>query len=187
MSKLYIPVIVGTTRPKRQSIYAANFVYQVVAQNPEIETELIDPDDFNTPFDGNDEENKDPRYTEITARADGFIIVCPEYNHGYPGTLKRFLDSELQNYIHKPVMLAGVSAGPWGGVRAIEALVNVVRELGLVVTYTEINFPNVFTLFDAQGQITDDKYVDRVNRALHELLWMVKTLKWGRENLHKPE
>lgn len=184
MQKLHIPIIVGTTRPERKSILVAQFIFEIMSKMENISTELVDPQDFNLPFDGNDEENKDPRYTAITKNADGFLIVVPEYNHSFPGSLKRLLDSELKNYIHKPVAFAGVSAGPWGGVRAIQSLVQSVREMGLISTFTDIQFPNVQKLFDDKGSITDDKYVKRVNRTVDELLWMAKTLKWGRDNLN---
>lgn len=183
MKKLYIPVIEGTTRPKRRSINAARLVFEVGKSIKEVRTELLDPLDFSLPFDGNDEENKDPRYSKITAEADGFFIVTPEYNHGYPGTLKRFLDSELKNYIHKPVAFAGVSEQQWGGVRAIEALVNSVREMGLAVTFTDVQFPRVQDIFDERGKLLDEKYVERVRRSWIELIWMAKVLKYGRENI----
>ena len=111
MEKLFIPILVDTTRPKRESVKPARLIEQVGKTIDEIEVLLVDPNDYHFPFDGNDEENKDPRYTELTAKADGFFIVTPEYNHSYPGTLKRMLDSELKNYIHKPVAFAGVSSG----------------------------------------------------------------------------
>ena len=105
MQKLHIPVIVGTTRPGRQSLPVAKFIFEIISKMDSVTTELVDPKDFNMPFDGNDKENKDPKYTAITEKADGFFIVVPEYNHSFPGTLKRLLDSELKNYIHKPVAL----------------------------------------------------------------------------------
>ncbi len=182
MSTLYIPVLVGTTRPQRKSIYAARLVAEVGASIEGIETELVDPMDFNFPGDGNDPEGKDPRYGAITKRADGFFIVTPEYNHGYPGSLKRMLDSELENYIHKPVAFGGVSKQPWGGVRAIEALVNTVREMGLVSTFTDVQFPKVESLFDEDGKLLDEHYREYVKRAWTELIWMAKVLKTGREN-----
>jgi len=183
MAKLFIPVIEGTTRPKRESIRAAKLVFKVGQEFKDVETMLVDPNDFKLPYDGNDDENKDPRYTKITAKADGFFIVTPEYNHGYPGSLKRLLDSELENYIHKPVAFAGVSNGLWGGVRAIEALVNSVREMGMVATFTDVQFPRVQDLFDDKGELLDKKYIKRVKRTWEELIWMAKVLKYGREKI----
>lgn len=182
MSKLFIPVIEGTTRPGRKSIHVARLIADIGNEYDEVETELVDPLDYNFPYDGNNKEVKDPRYGELTKKADAFLIVTPEYNHAYPGTLKRMLDSELKNYIHKPVAFAGVSAQMWGGIRAIEALVNIVREMGMVATFQDVQFPKVHKLFDEDGKLLDDSYIKRVKRVFDELIWMAKTLKHGREN-----
>jgi len=183
MSTLYIPVLAGTTREQRKSIYAARLVAEVGNTFEGIETEVIDPKDFNFPGDGNDPEGKDVRYTAITDRADGFFIVSPEYNHGYPGSLKRMLDSELENYIHKPVAFGGVSKSQWGGVRGIEALVPTVREMGMIATFSDMQFPKVQELFDDKGMLLNEHYRDYVKAAWTELIWMTKVMKYGRENI----
>jgi len=183
MNKLFIPILEGTTRVQRKSINVARLVLEVSKEYKEVESILVDPNDFDFPGDGNDSEGKDPRYTEITAKADGFFIVVPEYNHSFPGSLKRMLDSELQNYIHKPVAFAGVSSGMFGGVRAIEALVVTVREMGMVTTFSDVHFPRVQDLFEENGKIKDKAYIDRVKKSFDELIWMAKVLKYGRENI----
>jgi NAD(P)H-dependent FMN reductase len=185
-SKLVIAVLAGTTRVRRESIKAAQYVAAVGAEYPDVEIIFVDPKDFNFPGDGNDPEGKDARYTEITARADAFFVISPEYNHSFPGSLKRMLDSELDNYIHKPVAIGGASNGSWGGVRAVESLVPSVREMGLIVTFTSIYFPRVQDMFDEQGKLMpefEERTHGNVRKAYDELIWMAKTLKWGRENL----
>ena len=185
--KLTIAVLAGTKRQKRLSIKAANYVADFGKKLEDVEIIFVDPGDFNFPGDGNDPEGKDPRYTEITAKADAFFIVTPEYNHSFPGSLKRMLDSELANYVHKPVALAGASNGSWGGVRAVEALVTTVREMGLAVTFTSVYFPRIQDLFDELGQLkpeNKDRYDKNIGDAYKELIWMAKTLKWGRQNLN---
>ena len=172
-------------RPQRASIHAARLVHEVASQIEGIESLLIDPAEYVVPFDGNDPECKNPKYTQITARADAFFIVTPEYNHSFPGSLKRLLDSELENYIHKPVAYAGVSSGPWGGVRAIEALHTAVREMGMVSTFKDLQFPFVGKVFNEQGELQDEKYRERIQRSYAELIWMAQTMKWGRHNLVK--
>ena len=126
---------------------------------------------------------KDPEFAKKMTRADGLAIVTPEYNHGYPGLLKHALDMCLDEYIHKVVGFVGVSAGPFGGSRVIEQLVPVVRELGLAVTFTDVNFSKVRDAFDEQGKLTDEKYVGRVAKFLNELVWMARVFRHGRENI----
>ena len=180
---IVIAVLAGTKREKRRSIVAAHYVAEFGRSLPNVEIIFVDPNDFNFPGDGNDPEGKDPRYSEITARADAFFVVTPEYNHSFPGSLKRMLDSELQTYNHKPVAFAGVSDGNWGGVRAVESLVPAIRETGLVVMSWDIYFPYVQNIFDENGQIKPE-YEDRYNKNLaklyDELLWFARLLKTAR-------
>jgi NAD(P)H-dependent FMN reductase len=181
--RLYIPLILGTAREGRQSEHVAHFVMSEMKKRPEIETELIDVRELKMQLDDAGEEMKDPAYAEKMTRADGLVIVTPEYNHGYPGLLKHALDMCLEEYIHKVVGLIGVSAGPFGGSRVIEQMVQVVRELGLVVTFTDVNFSRVRDAFDEQGNLKDEKYVGRVAKFLNELVWMSRVLRHGRENI----
>lgn len=184
-NKLFIPIILGTIRQGRQSEKAAKFILEKVKQHPEIETQLFDPREMNLPNDdeGSALKDKNPKYRDAIIRADGLIIVAPEYNHGYPGTLKRVLDMLFKEYIHKAVGLVGVSVGGFGGARVIESLVNVVRALGLIVTFTDLNFSKVQELFDEQGHLTEESYNKKVDVFLRELVWMSKVLKWGRDNV----
>lgn len=184
--KLVIAVISGSSREKRESIKAATFVASIGARFENVEIIFVDPKDFTFPNDGNDTEGKDPKYTEITSRADGFFIVTPEYNHSFPGSLKRMLDSEYENYFHKPVALAGVSNSAWGGVRAVESLLPVLRTMGLSTLQTAVYFPRVQDIFDGQGNILPEmkqKYTHSVRSEFEELIWMARTLKWGRKNI----
>ena len=181
-------VIEGTTRLQRLSIHASRYVAAAASEIPGVTVTFVDPQDFNLPGDGNDPEGKDPRYSAITNQADAFFIVVPEYNHSFPGSLKRLLDSELANYNHKPVAFAGVSNGGWGGTRAVEALVPAVRETGLVVMSWDIYFPRIQDIFNEQG-IMQPEYVDRYKRnlgqLLDELLWFARMLKAGRTQRQK--
>lgn len=182
--KITLAVLVGTTREKRQSIKAARYVAdQAEPRNDIAEIVFVDPKDFNFAGDGNDPEGKDPRYTEIVDRVDAFLIVTPEYNHSFPGSLKRMLDSEFDLYKHKPVGLAGCSNGPWGGVRVCEALLPVCHRLGLVNIQNELYFPKVQEIFSSSGQITADyaeRYQKNVGNLLDELVWFAKLLRSAR-------
>jgi NAD(P)H-dependent FMN reductase len=93
------------------------------------------------------------------------------------------LDLLLKEYIHKAVAFVGVSAGPWGGTRVIEACIPMIRELGLAVTFSDLNFPQAQNKFDENGNLLDEAYNKRVRGFLDEIVWMSRALKWGRENL----
>ena len=185
MDKLLIPVLLGTNRKQRNSVHPARWLIGQMEQRPEIQTRLFDTADFALPQDDYGQGLKDlfPEWRDTIINADGLVIVSPEYNHGYPGVLKAVLDLLLREYVHKAVAFVGVSAGPWGGTRVIENMVPMVRELGLAVTFADLNFPKVQTTFDSAGSLLDPAFEKRATDFLDELVWMASALKWGRENL----
>ena len=183
--KVFIPIVLGTNRKERRSENVAKWLFGQMQSRADIEAKFFDVRDFNLPKDDYGQTLKDefPEWRDAVIKADGLILVVPEYNHGYPGILKSVLDLLLKEYIHKAVAFVGVSAGPWGGARVIEASVPMIRELGLTVTFTDLNFPKVQNAFDENGNLQDEAYVKRAEGFLDELVWMSRTLKWGRENL----
>lgn len=181
-TRLFIPVILGTPRQGRQSEYVARFIVEQISQRQDLETVLIDIRTVPITTDDAGEAIKDPQFSAKMERADGLIIVVPEYNHGYPGLLKHVLDTCLKEYIHKAVGLCGVSAGPFGGTRVIQNLLPVMRELGLMTIFYDLNFGNVQKLFDESGNLIDKPtYIRRMERFMNELVWMATVLRYGRE------
>lgn len=181
---LFIPVILGTVRKGRASEKIANFVFEQVKKREGVETQLVDVRELKFPSDDAGEQIKDPAFSELCRRADGLVLVVPEYNHGYPGMLKHALDSNLKEYIHKAVGICGVSAGGFGATRVIENLLPVLRELGLVTIFWDGNFSGAQKLFDENGKILDEAtHVKRMDKFLGELVWMSKVLRYGRENI----
>ena len=181
---LFIPVILGTTRKGRASENVAKFVLGEVQKREGVETELIDIRELKFPTDDAGEAIKDPNFSAAMTRADGLVIVTPEYNHAYPGMLKHALDTNLKEYIHKAVGICGVSAGGFGGTRVIQALLPVLRELGLVTIFWDGNFSGAQHLFDEAGNMKDRAtHEKRMDMFLGELIWMSKVLRYGRESV----
>lgn len=185
MTPLNLPVLLGTNRKDRKSIFAAKWLVSQMELRSEIKTHLFDVADFELPRHDYGTGLKDmfPEWRDAMINADGLVIVTPEYNHGYPGVLKAVLDLLLKEYIHKAVALVGVSSGPWGGTRVIEAMVPMVRELGLAVTFSDLHFPFVQRTFNENGKILDPAFEQRAKDFLDELVWMAQVLKWGRETV----
>jgi len=185
LTPLNIPVLLGTNRKDRKSIFVAQWLVSQMELRDEITTRLFDVADFDLPRHDYGQGLKDsfPEWRDVVINADGLVIVSPEYNHGYPGSLKAVLDLLLQEYIHKAVAFVGVSAGPWGGTRVIEAMVPMARELGLAVTFSDLNFPFVQRTFDETGKLLDPAFEQRGKDFLDELVWMATVLKWGRDNV----
>lgn len=93
------------------------------------------------------------------------------------------LDSNRHEYVHKAAGVVGVSAGPFGGTRAIENLLPVLRELGMVTIFWDVNVARVQEAFDAEGNLRDDRLLPRIDRFSEELVWMARTLRHGRRRV----
>jgi len=180
---LFIPLILGTARQGRESERAARFVFELTKNRAGVETEFIDVRTVPMRLDDAGEQMKNPKFAATIERCDALIIVTPEYNHGCPGLLKHALDMCLKEYIHKAVGICGVSAGTMGGARVIENLLPVMRELGLVAIFEDVNFGRIGTLFDEHGNLLDENFNRRVDSFLNELIWMARVLRHGRENI----
>ena len=180
---LFIPVILGTTRMGRMSLHAAQLVASELGKRDGVETDLIDIATIPLPTNDAGEAIKHADFSAKMDRADALVIAAPEYNHGYSGLLKHVLDSCLKEYIHKAVGIVGVSAGPFGGTRVIQNLLPVMRELGLVAIFWDVNFSNVQNVFSHDGALLDGSYIQRIDKFLRELVWMARTLRHGREKI----
>ena len=167
---LFIPVILGTPRQGRMSEHVSRLVVSEVGKFPDVTTELVDVMKIALPVNDAGENIKNAQFSALCDRADAFIIIAPEYNHGYPGLLKHVLDTNLKEYIHKAVGIVGVSSGPFGGTRVIQNLLPVMRELGLVTIFWDGNFSQVQKVFDADGNLLDNAYPRRLEKFIKELI-----------------
>jgi NAD(P)H-dependent FMN reductase len=122
------------------------------------------------------------RDDELSARiaaADGYVVVTPEYNHGYPASLKQIIDSYYHEWMFKPAML--VCYGVSGGALAAEQLRCVFSELHVVTTRKAV------TVSSPWGRVTDDTLVatggerDSLGIACTELQWWASALRGPRE------
>lgn len=173
-------IFLGTSRQDNQSQYVAKFVERYFAKQKSVKIELITSDDLQIDFsDEGQSANSDP-FSDKVRQADGYILISPEYNHSYPATLKYMLDLNFKQYLHKPVMMVGVSSGPFGGSRAIQALLPVVRKLGLVAINADLNFSNVGDEIKDGQLVEPDKWANRAEKVVNEFIWMAKTLKRAR-------
>ena len=177
-----IPVILGTARAGRQSEKVAKFMLDEV-KKAGIESELIDVRDLRS--EATDNTGNGPQAKKLSPKiekADAFIIVSPEYNHGYPGELKMMLDLLYDQYAGKPVGFCGVSAGGLGGARMVEQLRQVVIELHMMPVREALYFPVVQNLFDEKGIMKDPgAYKDRIQSFLGELTKYANALKAARK------
>src|SRR5204862_6898059 len=126
-----------------------------------VRSDVIDIADLPLPVNDAGEAIKMAPYVDAITAADGLVIVSPEYNHSFPGLLMHVLDSCLSEYIHKAVGLVGVSAGPFAGIRVVHGLLPVMRELGLVTIFWDVNIGHVGKVFAEDGRLLDDAVISR--------------------------
>ncbi len=133
---MLLQVITGTTRQGRFSERVAAWVLDRLQDHGGFDVEAIDLRDHPLPFfaaemaparaSGVYEDDEVARFGAIVARADGFVILTGEYNHGYPAVLKNAMDSTFVEWRRKPISFVGW--GNVGGARAIEQLRQVAVE-----------------------------------------------------------
>jgi NAD(P)H-dependent FMN reductase len=169
-----VTVLTGGSRPDSTSLKAAKYFSDFLKTKfQNVTSNYYSPLNFEIPYDG----ASDPKYSEIVKNTDAFIIIVPEYNHGYPGKLKSLLDSEYSKYKDKPVMLIGWSSGGYGGVRGVENLIPVVRQLGMIVTKTNLNVSNNSSVFNEDGELIDLSFEPKMIDSINELLRITKLVK----------
>jgi NAD(P)H-dependent FMN reductase len=174
---MYFPIILGTAREGRFSEKVAKYMIKQT-KKAGYKTQLVDVRDFRIPATDDTGASKEAKKLKrIVERADGLIIVAPEYNHSYPGELKMMLDLLYQEYKSKPVGICGVSRGSFAGARMIAKLHDFCLCVGMIPIQSSLYFGGVRELFEDSGKIKDEKYHSRVERFLSELEGMAKKLK----------
>jgi len=174
---MYVPIILGTARKGRQSEKVSNFMLQE-AIKAGLDSEIIDVRDYRIEAtDSTVESPQAKKLAEKIEKANGLIIVSPEYNHGYPGELKMMLDMLYKEYFTKPVGFCGVSIGGLGGVRAVEQLRLISIEFHMLPIREALYFSTVQNLFYENGNIKDESYFKKVKVFLDELILYAKFIK----------
>lgn len=198
MDKLKIKIIIGSTREGRFSEKPAQWIYEEAKKLEGAEAELLDLRDYPMPFfessispsmaKGKYENEVVQKWADKIKEGDAFIIVTPEYNHGYPAVLKNAMDVIYPEWNKKPVGF--VSYGSAMGARSVEQLRQVAIELQMAPIRNAIHIP-VDIFFAAmmgkgpQGpemfeSIRKSSMGDRVQIFFDDLLWWAKALKAGR-------
>lgn len=186
--KLRLAVIIGSTREGRFGETVARWFLDRAQQRDDVEVDLIDLRD--TPLPVVQQAGPvgagvyaSPEVRAFAGRigaADGFVVVTPEYNHGYPASLKLAIDSVYPEWKAKPVGFVSYG-GVSGGLRAVEQLRPVFAELHTVTVRDAVSFAGARRQFDSTGVPAD---LERANLAaaklLDELTWWARALRDAR-------
>ena len=186
-----IGIIVASTRDGRRGERVAAWFEAIARARDDIRCEVIDLLDWDLPWyrdavvpaRGGYSAPETLRWAAAIAPLDGFAIVTPEYNHGYPAALKNALDHLYAEWNHKPVTFV-TYGGSAGGVRAAEQLVQVAVELKMAPLRPQVHIPMAGRIFGRErsetGVEVEQRHVDAAGVALRELAWWARALRAAR-------
>jgi len=188
MHLIDIPIVLGSTRIGRQSCKVARFVLSRMSADPRLKTELMDLGEYNFPI--MDQRLSDMKtapaglqsFSDKLERADGLLIVSPEYKGGVPGVLKNAFDYLKPGILRrKPVGVCTVSSGGFGGVNCLMQLRLTILALGGLPIPDALPVSRVQELFDEQGQPRDETWSISFDRFIDELLFYASALAQARK------
>lgn len=176
-----IAIISASVRKGRKSHSVALYFQNYLTQKQLAETEIIDLDAYNFPiFEERLRLIENPTEEMLAVAkqikdADGVIIVTPEYNGGYPASLKNIIDLLYAEWKRKPIGVATVSAGPFGGSQVITSLQFSLWKIGALVVPAMFPVPAVEKAFNEDGSPTDQEATDkRAANFVNELIFWMK-------------
>ena len=149
---MLIYIIVGSIREGRTAIKIANWVDQAINELSlnDIQTEIIDLKEWalpifagaHPPATGIYDQPKQQQWADKIAAANAFILISPEYNHGYSPALKNALDYVAKEWQGKPAAYVGY--GATNGSRSIDQLRQVATYIGLVDSNAVLEIRDIF-------------------------------------------
>lgn len=181
-SKHKLAVIIASTQEGRFGPTVAKWFIDQAVQHDDLEIMTVDLLEADLPHTlANEEPETVKNLGRQLASADAFVVVTPEYNHGYPATLKTAIDWYQEQWWAKPVSFVSYG-GVSGGLRAVEQLRQIFPEVHALTVRDSVSFQNAWQLFDSQGRLTEPERHERsAARMLAQLKWWSKTLRAGRE------
>lgn len=160
-----ITVITGSVREGRVGAAVARWFTGEAAKRDDIRIEELDLAEVRLPVNLDGSGDTDDFRGALRA-SDGFVVITPEYNHGYPGYLKIAIDTALEEWHFKPVAFVSYG-GAAGGLRSVEQLRPIFAELRAVTVRETVSFPWVWDQFDEEGRL---KEPDGANAAARIVL-----------------
>jgi NAD(P)H-dependent FMN reductase len=188
---MHIQMIIGSVREGRRGRAIGEWAYQAAMARKDLSVELIDLKEWNfpmfnlakPPIMGDYTDPLQQRWAEKIKKADGYLFICPEYNHSFPSSLKNALDYLYDEWGRKPASFIGY--GPAGGIRAIEQLRLVLIELNMAPLSNALHLFQVHKKMENGRFLGDDQDAANLHRMLDDLLWWSETLREGRQRARK--
>src|SRR5437588_35263 len=175
-----LKIISASTRPGRKGPVLATWIMEESKKHHEFEPELLDLANINLPFLDEPEHPRFQKYqhehtwnwSRVIDSADAFIFVMPEYNFGYPATIKNALDYLFKEWTYKPVGFV-TYGGNAGDTKSQQMLKQVVTAMKMVPLFEAVNVPFFTKYINNQGVFTPDENVQKAADAM-----FAELLKW---------
>ncbi|AIE60017.1 NADPH-dependent FMN reductase [Bacillus methanolicus] len=183
-----IAIIIGSTRPGRNSESVARWFYEIARKRNDAEFEVVDIADFNLPLLDEPTPPSMGQYTKEHTKSwsakiasfDGYVFVTPEYNHATTGALKNAIDYLYNEWNNKAAGF--VSFGSTGGTRAVENLRLIMGELQVADVRSQVAL-SLFTDFENFSVFKPaDHHEQSVNTMLDQVIAWSGALKPLRQN-----
>lgn len=175
-----IAIISSSVRLGRNSHRVALYFRDYLKENHLAKAKIVDLKKFKFPiFDERLRLHKHPApgaisFAATIRDADGVIIVTPEYNGGYPASLKNVIDLLYDEWRRKPVAISTVSDGLFGGAQVITSIQFSLWKIGAWTVPAMFPVPKVTDAFDEAGRPADKAETDkRAAKFINELLWCI--------------
>jgi NAD(P)H-dependent FMN reductase len=179
--KIKVGLIYGSARKGRFCDKVAAWAAEQITKHGAFSLDAIDPAIHS--LQTRPDEESAPGASSLwqrVAEADAFVVVTPEYNHGYPAPLKSLIDSVGAEWHAKPVAFVSYG-GVSGGLRAVEQLRLVFAELHTVTIRDAVSFAGAWEQFDEAGKLL---HPERHRRSMETLLarlhWWAEALRAAR-------
>lgn len=177
----HIAIIAASVRTGRKSNRVALYLKNYIEQAKLASVDVLDLQEFNFPvFNERLTYLQDPspavvEFSERFKAAQGIIVVTPEYNGGYPASLKNVIDLLTGEWKRKPVAISTVSDGDFGGTQVITSLQFSLWKIKAWTVPAMFPVPRVHQSFNEQGIPADKEATDkRAASFLNELLWCIE-------------
>ncbi len=170
--KIKVGLIYGSARKGRFCDKVAAWAAEEIAGSGEFSIDVIDPAVLlpQVLYEALSPQQQATLWQRMAA-ADAFVVVTPEYNHGYPAALKSLIDSVGAEWQAKPVAFVSYG-GVSGGLRAVEQLRLVFAELHTVTIRDAVSFAGAWEQFDDAGRLREP------GRAKRSMATMLARLRW---------
>jgi len=175
-----IAILSASVRKGRKSHSVALYFKNYLESKQLAEVNIVDLDQYDFPiFEERLRliENPTPEmlsFAKEITDAEGVIIVTPEYNGGYPASLKNVIDLLYAEWKRKPIAIATVSAGPFGGSQVITSLQFTLWKIGALTIPAMFPVAMVEKTFNEDGVPADQEATDkRASNFINELLYWV--------------